>query len=246
MACATLTSVRTIGVLGGMTWHSSIEYYRMINTLANERLGGSQPPRRLRFSGALGGIHTPRCIVFGVDMGAIDALMAAGAWDEAGELLAADAQALERAGAEVFILGCNTLHNVWETIVGGLSIPSIHIGDATADALTGLERVTLLGTQYTMELPFLRERIAQRGIEVVVPDEADRERIGRTVFEEFSRGIFSDETRAYYVDVIERLDAQAVVLGCTEIGLLLGADDVAVPLVDTAHAHVRAVVDYAA
>src|SRR4051812_39003171 len=98
MACATLTSGRTIGVLGGMTWLSSIEYYRMINTLANERLGG---------------IHTPRCIVFSVDMGAIDALMAAGAWDEAGELLAADAQALERAGAEVFILGCNTLHNVW-------------------------------------------------------------------------------------------------------------------------------------
>jgi aspartate racemase len=222
--------MRTIGVLGGMTWHSSIEYYRMINTLANERLGG---------------IHTPRCIVFSVDMGAIDELMAAGRWDEAGELLAADAQALQRAGAEVFILGCNTLHNVWETIVAGLSIPAIHIGDATADALDGFERVALLGTQYTMELPFLRERIERRGIDVVVPDEADRERIGRTVFEEFSRGVFSDETRAYYVDVIQRLDAQAVVLGCTEIGLLLGADDVDVPLVDTAEAHVRAVVDYA-
>jgi amino-acid racemase len=222
--------MRTIGVLGGMTWHSSIEYYRMINTLANERLGG---------------IHTSRCIVFSVDMGAIDELMTAGRWDEAGELLAADAQAVERAGAEVFILGCNTLHNVWETIVGGLSIPAIHIGDATADALDGFERVGLLGTTYTMELPFLRERIERRGIEVVVPDAADRERIGRTVFEEFSHGIFSDETRAYYVDVIQRLDAQAIVLGCTEIGLLLGADDVDVPLVDTAHAHVRAVIDYA-
>src|SRR6478735_1903098 len=185
MACATLTSVRTIGVLGGMTWHSSIEYYRMINTLANERLGG---------------IHTPRCIVFSVDMG---------------------------------------------TIVAGLSIPTIHIGDATAAALDGFEQVALLGTQFTMELPFLRERIEQRGIDVVVPDEADRQRIGRTVFEEFSRGIFSDETRVYYVDVIRRLDAQAVVLGCTEIGLLLGADDVDLPLIDTADAHVRAVVDYA-
>jgi aspartate racemase len=214
-----------------MTWHSSIEYYRMINTVANERLGG---------------IHTPRCVLFSVDMGSIDELMQAGRWDEAGELLAADAQAVERAGADVFILGCNTLHNVWETIVGGLTIPSIHIGDATADALDGFERVALLGTQYTMELPFLRERIEQRGIGVVVPDEGDRQRIGRTVFDEFSRGIFSDETRAYYVDVIQRLDAEAVVLGCTEIGLLLGAGDVDVPLVDTAHAHVRAVVDYAA
>lgn len=213
-----------------MTWHSTVEYYRLINTLANERLGG---------------IHTPRCVVVSVDMGAIDELMAAGSWDEAGAQLADDAQAVERSGAEVFVLACNTLHNVWETIVAGLSIPAIHIGDATADALAGHGRVALLGTRYTMELPFLRERIERRGIDVVVPDEADRERINRTVFEEFSRGIFSDETRAYYVDVIEKLDAEAVVLGCTEIGLLLGAGDVEVPLVDTALAHARAVVDYA-
>ena len=213
-----------------MTWHSTIEYYRLINTLASERLGG---------------IHTPRCVVVSVDMGAIDELMAAGSWDEAGARLSDDAKAVERSGAEVFVLACNTLHNVWETIVAGLSIPAIHIGDATADALAGRRRVALLGTRYTMELPFLRERIERRGIDVVVPDEADRERINHTVFEEFSRGIFSDETRAYYVDVIERLDAEAVVLGCTEIGLLLGADDVEVPLVDTALAHARAVVDYA-
>jgi amino-acid racemase len=223
--------VRTIGVLGGMTWHSSIEYYRTINTLANERLGG---------------IHTPRCVLVSVDQGAVEELMAAGRWDEAGSLLAADAEAVERAGADVFILGCNTLHNVWETIVAGLSIPTIHIGDATADALTGFRRVALLGTKHTMELPFLRERIERRGIEVIVPEAADRERIGRTVFDEFSRGIFSDETRAYYLDVIQRLDAEAVVLGCTEIGLLLGDADVGVPLIDTAHAHARAAVDYAA
>jgi len=223
--------MRTIGVLGGMTWHSSIEYYRLINTLANERLGG---------------IHTPRCVLFSVDMGAVDELMAAGRWDEAGAMLARDAQRVERAGAELFILGCNTLHNVWDTIVAGLTIPTVHIGDATADALDGYERVALLGTKYTMELPFLRERIEARGIEVVVPEAADRERIGRTVFEEFSHGTFSDETRAYYVDVIRRLDAEAVVLGCTEIGLLLRADDVEVPMVDTARAHAAAAVAYAA
>jgi amino-acid racemase len=229
--CDSNDNVRTIGVLGGMTWHSSIEYYRLINTLANERLGG---------------IHTPRCVLFSVDMGAVDELMAAGRWDEAGELLARDAQSVEAAGAELFILGCNTLHNVWDTIVAGLTIPTVHIGDATADALDGHGRVALLGTKYTMELPFLRERIEARGIEVVVPDTADRERINRTVFDEFSRGIFNDETRAYYVDVIERLDAEAVVLGCTEIGLLLRPDDVAVPMIDTAHAHAAAAVAYAA
>jgi aspartate racemase len=223
--------MRTIGVLGGLTWHSSIEYYRLINTLANERLGG---------------IHTPRCVLFSVDMGAIDELMAAERWDEAGDLLARDARSVEDAGAEVFILACNTLHNVWERIVAPLSIPAIHIGDATADALDGHGRVALLGTRTTMERPFLREKIEARGIEVRVPGDADRERIDATVFEEFSRGVFSDETRRYYVDVIGDLDADAVVLGCTEIGLLLRPGDVDVPLVDTAHAHARAVVDYAA
>jgi aspartate racemase len=228
--------MRTIGVLGGMTWHSSIEYYRLINTLANERLGG---------------IHTPRCVLVSVDMGAVDELMAAGRWEEAGTLLAADAQAVERAGAEVFILGCNTLHNVWDTIVEGLEIPSIHIGDATGARLAGdgHERVALLGTRYTMELPFLRGRLEDAfGIGVVVPDEADRDLLNRTVFEEFSRGVFSEATRSYYVDLIEQLagnGVSAVVLGCTEIGLLLQPGDVDVPLYDTAHLHAAAVVDYA-
>ena len=184
-------------------------------------------------------------MLFSVDMGVIDELMNSGRWDEAGELLHADAVRVEQAGAEVFILGCNSLHNVWDTIVEGLSIPTIHIGDATAAALDGRRRVALLGTRFTMEMPFLRERIEARGIEVVIPEEDDRERIHRSVFEEFSAGVFSDETRAYYVDLVSRLDCEAVVLGCTEIGLLLKPDDVDVPLVDTAHAHARAAVDYA-
>jgi amino-acid racemase len=172
--------------------------------------------------------------------------MAAGRWDEAGELLAADAKSLEDAGAEVFALGCNSMHNAWDTVVSRITIPAVHIGDATADALAGRRRVLLLGTRFAMELPFLRERIEARGIEVLVPGEDDRERLHRSVFEEFSRGVFSDETRAYYVDLISRFDADAVVLGCTEIGLLLRPGDVDVPLVDTAHAHARALVDYAA
>jgi amino-acid racemase len=224
--------MRTIGILGGMTWHSSIEYYRLVNTLVNERVGGN---------------HTARCVLYSVDQGVVDELMAAGRWEDAGKLLAADAEALERAGADVFILGCNSMHNAWETIVAGLSIPCIHIGDATADALArdGRTRVGLLGTRYTMELLWLRGKLEGRGIEVLLPGEDDRERINRSVFDEFSHGVFSDETRAYYVDVIDRLDADAIVLGCTEIGLLLRPGDVEAPTYDTAYHHAVAVVDAA-
>jgi len=222
--------MRTIGVLGGMTWHSSIEYYRQINQLANEQAGGT---------------HAARCVLFSVDMGAMDELMAAGRWDEAGSLLAADAAAVERAGADVFILGCNSMHHVWDAIVAPLTIPTIHIGDATGDALVGHSRVLLLGTRFTMEFPWLRSKLEERGISVVVPDEPDRIELNRTVFEEFSHGVFSDATRSYYVDLISQFDVDAVVLACTEIGMLLRPGDVAVPLVDTLAAHSRAVVDYA-
>jgi aspartate racemase len=222
--------MRTIGVLGGMTWHSSIEYYRHINTLANERLGGT---------------HAARCVLFSVDMGVTDKLMAAGRWDEAGALLAQDAAAVEAAGADVFILACNSLHHVWDAVVAPLTIPTIHIGDATGDALAGYKRVLLLGTRFTMEFPWLRAKIEERGISVVVPEEADRIELNRTVFEEFSHGVFSDETRAYYSSLISRFDVDAVVLACTEIGLLLRPGDVAVPMVDTMAAHAAAVVAYA-
>jgi amino-acid racemase len=222
--------VRTIGVLGGITWHSTAEYYRLLNTLTNERVGG---------------IHAARCVVLSVDVGEIDPLLQAGRWDDAGRALAADALAVEAAGADVFVLACNTLHNVWETIVGGLTIPSIHIGDAVADALArdDRRRAALLGTSYTMTLPFLRERIAARGIDVAVPDESLHERIDHTIFDEFTRGVFSDETRAFYGELIASLDADAVVFACTELGLLLAPDDLDVPVYDTARVHAEAVVD---
>jgi aspartate racemase len=222
--------MRTIGVLGGMTWHSSIEYYRQINLLANERLGGN---------------HAARCVLFSVDMGRMDELMASGRWDEAGDLLGRDAAAVEAAGADVFILGCNSLHHVWDAIVAPISIPTIHIGDATAEALAGHSKVLLLGTRFTMEFAWLRGKLEQRGLTVVVPVEADRVELNRTVFEEFSRGVFSDETRAYYASLIAGFDVDAVVLACTEIGMLLRPGDVAVPMVDTMAAHAAAVVDYA-
>jgi aspartate racemase len=222
--------MRTIGVLGGITWHSAAEYYRLLNTFVADRTEGR---------------HAARCVLLSVDIGEIDPLMHAGRWEDAAERVARDALAVETAGADVFVLACNSLHHVWESIIGGLSIPTIHIADAAADELDGFERVALLGTPWTMELPFFRDRLAARGFDVVVPDSADRERLGRSVFEELSHGIVRDETRAYYVGLIRRLGVDAAVLACTEMTLLVSQDDVDVPLVDTARAHARAAVDYA-
>ena len=222
--------MRTIGVLGGITWHSAAEYYRLLNSLVAERTNGE---------------HAARCVLVSVDIGEIDPLMHAGRWEDAARLVAVDAAAVEAAGADVFVLACNSLHTVWEQIVGGLSIPTIHIADAAADELSDRERVALLGTPWTMELPFFRERLASRGFDVVVPSDDDRERLGRSVFDELSYGIVRDETRAYYVELIERLGVEAVVLACTEMTLLSLHEAVDVPLVDTAAAHARAAVDYA-
>ena len=222
--------MRTIGVLGGITWHSAAEYYRLLNTLVAERTDGG---------------HAARCVLFSVDIGEIDPLMHAGRWEDAAKLVARDALAVEAAGAEVFLLACNSLHTVWEPIVGDLSIPTIHIADAAADELEGRRRVALLGTPWTMELPFFRERLGARGFEVVVPEDRDRERLGLSVFDELSHGLVRDDTRAYYVEVVERLGVDAVVLACTEMTLLHLQDHVDVPVVDSARAHARAAVDYA-
>jgi aspartate racemase len=224
--------MRTIGVLGGMTWVSTTEYYRALNTLAAERLGG---------------IHSARLALVSVDMDPIAELMAAGDWDEAGRLLAADARAVEAAGAELFILATNSLHNAWDAIVADLTIPSIHIGDAARAVLRedGHARVGLLGTRYTMELPFLRDRL---GVQVLVPEQDDRIELQRIVFEELALGTFRDESRAFFVDLIRSLaeqGASAALLACTEFGLLVGPDDVELPLYDTAKLHVAAAIDAA-
>jgi aspartate racemase len=219
-----------------MTWHSSIEYYRLLNTMVNERLGG---------------IHSARCVLVSVDMGPIGDLMAADRWDDAGRQLAGDARSVEAAGAQLFILGTNSLHNVWDAIVAGLTIPAIHIGDATGDALhrDGHSRIALLGTRYTMELPFLRDRLAERyGMEVLVPEQAERELLHRAVFEELALGLFTDDTRVAFVEIIRGLGEQgatAVILGCTEFGLLVQPGDVELPLYDTGWLHVEAAVDAA-
>ncbi len=222
--------MRTIGVLGGITWHSAAEYYRLLNAEVNARTEGA---------------HAARCVLLSVDLGEVEPLMQAHRWDDAAHLLAVDARRVEAAGADVFLLACNTMHVGWDRIVAGLSIPAIHVVDATATALDEQRTVALLGTPWTMELPFFRERLESRGFEVVVPGAGDRAEIGRTIHEELSFGRVVDRTRSWYVELIERLEADAVILGCSELGLLLSQDDVDVPLVDTVRAHVGAAVDYA-
>ena len=224
--------MRTIGLLGGMSWESSSLYYRLLNEAVRERLGGT---------------HSARCVLLSVDFAEIAQLQAAGDWTRAGELLAADARSLQAAGAELLVLCTNTMHTVADVVTAGLDIPFLHIGDSTAEAITaaGLTRVGLLGTRYTMEQPFLVDRLAAAGLEVLVPGRDDRDFVHRVIYEELVQGVVRDDSRRAYQEVIDRLvarGAQGVVLGCTEIELLIGPDDAAVPVFPTTALHVAAAV----
>ena len=180
-----------------------------------------------------------------MDFAHIEALQRAGDWDEAGRVLADAARALRAGGAELIVICTNTMHRVADTVEAASGLPLLHIADATADAIgaAGLTRVGLLGTRYTMEQPFLRERLQRRGLEVIVPDEAQRETVHRVIYDELCRGRIEDASRAQYRAIIDSLverGAQGVILGCTEIGLLIAPDDASVPLFDTAALHARA------
>ena len=224
--------MRTIGLLGGMSWESSALYYRLLNEAVREQLGG---------------LHSARCLLLSVDFAEIARLQKAGDWTRAGELLAADARALQAAGADVVLLCTNTMHTVADAVAAGLDVPLLHIGDSTAAAITaaGLSRVGLLGTRYTMEQPFLVDRLSAAGLAVLVPEQADRDLVHRVIYEELVLGEVRDESRVAYCEVVDRLvarGAQGVVLGCTEIELLIGPDDVDVPTFPTTALHVAAAV----
>jgi aspartate racemase len=224
--------VRTIGLLGGMSWESTALYYRLLNEQVRDRLGG--------YSSA-------RCVLLSVDFAPIQALQAAGDWAGAGRLLADDARAVQAAGADFLVLCTNTMHTVADDIAGAVGIPLLHIGDSTADAIhaAGLTRVGLLGTGYTMAQPFLRDRLAATGLDVLVPEEADRDLVHRVIYDELVLGTVREESRRAYRGVVDRLvsrGAQGVILGCTEIELLIGPGDLEVPTFPTTALHVRAAV----
>jgi aspartate racemase len=225
-------TMKVIGMIGGMSWESSAEYYRLVNELVRSRLGG---------------FHSAPCVMYSVDFAEIESMQADGRWDEAAATLVGAAWALEMAGADLLVLCTNTMHKVAPALEAATTVPLLHIADATADAVrqAGLTRVGLLGTRFTMEEPFLRDRLAGHGIDVLVPDERDRATVHRVIYDELVHGVVRDESRATYRDVIARLaaaGAEGVVLGCTEIELLIAADDVPIPVFPTTRLHVEAAV----
>ena len=227
--------LRTLGLLGGMSWESTIPYYRLINEGVKQRLGG---------------LHSASLLLHSVDFHEIEACQSSGEWDKAGEILAQAALGLQRAGAEGILLCTNTMHKVASHIEARCPLPFLHIADATGRAIgaAGMRRVALLGTRYTMEQDFYRGRLSgEFGIESLIPDDADRARINQIIFDELCLGTFSESSRAYYVSVIEQLarqGAEGVIFGCTEIGLLVPAERSPIPVFDTAAIHAADAVEF--
>jgi len=222
-------------MLGGMSWESTAEYYRLVNELVRDRLGG---------------LASARVLVHSVDFAEIERMQAAGDWDAAGDLLAAAAAGLQAGGAELLVLCTNTMHKVAAPIEAAVTIPFLHIGDVTAEAVraAGVSRVGLLATAYTMEQDFLRERLAGHGLTVIVPPAGDRAQVHRIIYEELCLGVVTEESRQVYREVISRLvaaGAEGVILGCTEIELLVGQSDSPVPVFPTTRLHVEAAVSAA-
>ena len=225
----------TIGLIGGMSWESTAIYYRLANELVRDRLGG---------------LHSARIVMTSVDFAEVEELQATGQWDRAGELLVAEAAKLEAAGADFLVLCTNTMHKVAGAIEEAASIPLLHLGDVTADAVrsAGLDTIGLLGTAFTMSQDFYRGRLESHGLRVLVPDDDDQALVHRVIYDELCQGVGLEKSRRAYVEIVDRLiarGAQGVVLGCTEIELLIGEGDLAVPSFPTTRIHVEAAVERA-
>lgn len=219
--------MKTIGLLGGMSWESTVTYYQLLNRAVQARLGG---------------LHSAKILLYSVDFAEIEACQTRGDWHSAGERLAHAARALQDAGAEVLLLCTNTMHKVAPHITAAIDIPFLHIADATADALArhAIRRVGLLGTRYTMTQDFYKQRLADRGFEVLIPEAPEIDAVHCIIFEELCRGRIQPKSRRQYQAVIEHLQrrgAEAVIFGCTEIGLLVRPEDAALPVFDTTVLH---------
>lgn len=227
--------MKTIGLLGGMSWESSIEYERLINTEVRRRLGGT---------------HSADLIIRSYDFAAIESLQERGDWDGAGGLLAADAARLEAAGADLIVLCTNTMHILAPAIEAAIAVPFLHIADATAAAIhqADITRIALLGTRYTMEQDFYRGRLEELGLDVRTPGDDDRTMVHDVIYDELVQGEVRDDSRRRYVDLIERMvgdGAEGVIAGCTEIELLVGPKDVDCPYFPTTALHAMAAVEAA-
>jgi len=228
--------MRTIGLVGGMTWHSTADYYRLINEGIHERLGGS---------------HSAEMVLLSVDFDPIEALQDRGDWAAMGQLMAAAARRLEEAGAAGLVICANTMHRLADEVTAAVRIPLLHIADAAASAVKtkGLRTVGLLGTRHTMELDFYRGRLeSKHGLRVVVPDEPGRTTVHEVIYRELGHGLVREESRRAYVSIIDdlrRRGAEGVILGCTEIPLLVRPQDSPLPVFDTTALHAAAAVEFA-
>lgn len=222
--------MKIIGLIGGMSWESTVTYYQIINQTIKEKMGG---------------LHSAELVLYSVDFAIIEKYQTEGKWDESAKILVAAAKKLEDAGASFIVICTNTMHKVVPQIQEQIRIPIIHIADATADTLTdaGIKKVALLGTKYTMEQDFYKERLISKGLAVIVPDSKDIELVNRVIYDELCLGIISDESRKEYQRIIDEMrekGAQGVILGCTEIGLLIHQKDSCIPVLDTTQIHAQA------
>lgn len=225
---------KTLGIIGGMSWESTQSYYRLINEGIKDKLGG---------------LHSADLLIHSVDLAPISDMQAQGAWDELGVMMASSGKRLQAAGAQGLLIATNTMHKVVEPVQIATDLPIIHIADVTADAIKqqDLTRVALLGTQFTMTEDFYKQRLINAGIKVMVPDTIAQQEIHRIIYEELCQGRLLDSSRRYYQQVIKDLAAQGaegVILGCTEIGLLISQDDSPIPVFDTTAIHAAAAVDF--
>lgn len=227
--------MKTIGLVGGLTWYSSLDYYRYLNQQVNERLGGDE---------------AARVILNSVNYGEIKKLTQAGNWKGITTIISEAAMKTESAGADCVLLGANTMHHIADEVAAAINIPLIHIADAAAKAIKdkNIKTVALLGTKYTMQFDFYKNKLASHGITTLIPDESGVEYINKTIYEELGKGILRPGTKQKYLAIIKRLiqqGAEGVILGCTEIPLLIKQDDSPVPVFDTTLLHATAAVDFA-
>lgn len=227
--------MKTIGLIGGMSWESTVTYYQILNETVKQQLGG---------------LHSAKILLYSVDFAQIEEFQAKGLWEDSAEVLARAAENLEKAGADFLLICTNTMHKVAPQVRQRISIPLLHIAEATADALkeAGISKVGLLGTKYTMTQDFYKAKLLEAGIDVVIPDKAGVELVNGVIYDELCLGIVKEESRQHFSAVIEGLKeqgAQGVILGCTEIGLLVSQEDSVLPVFDTTYIHAEKAAMYA-
>ena len=220
-------NLKTIGLIGGMSWESTVTYYKIINETIKEKLGG---------------LHSAKCILYSVDFQEIEECQANGNWEKSGEILGEAANNLEKAGADFIVICTNTMHKVVNQIKEKISIPILHIAEMTAEKILekGLKNIALLGTKYTMEQDFYKSKLIEKGINVIIPDKNDIEIINKVIYEELCLGTINSNSKKKFLEIVDKLrnkGAEGIILGCTEIGLLIKNEDTDVPLFDTAIIH---------